>query len=44
MLEDVSKVCPLSMIEKTKLQGLDSELWEVSRKIEDIWRQKSHQN
>jgi hypothetical protein len=36
MLEDLSEVCPLSTTEKTKLQGLDSELWEVSRKIEDI--------
>jgi hypothetical protein len=29
-------VRPLSATEKTKLQGLNSELWEVSRKVEDI--------
>jgi len=35
-LEDLSEVRPLSATEKTKLQGLKSELWEVSRKVEDI--------
>jgi len=35
-LEDLSEVRPLSATEKTKLQGLNSELWEVSRKVEDI--------
>jgi hypothetical protein len=29
-------VRPLSATEKTKLQGPNSELWEVSRKVEDI--------
>jgi len=34
----------LSETEKTKLQGLNSDLWEVNRRVEDIWRQKSRQN
>jgi hypothetical protein len=43
-LENKSEVCPLSETEKTKLQGLNSDLWEVNRRVEDIWRQKSRQN
>ena len=43
-LENLSEVRPLSETEKTKLQGLNSNLWEVNRRVEDIWRQKSRQN
>jgi hypothetical protein len=43
-LENLSEVRPLSETEKTKLQELNSELWEVNRRVEDIWRQKSRQN
>ena len=43
-LENKSEVRPLSETEKTKLQGLNSDLWEVNRRVKDIWRQKSRQN
>jgi hypothetical protein len=43
-IEDLSKVRLLSETKKTKLKNMNSELWEVSRKVEDIWRQKSCQN
>jgi hypothetical protein len=43
-LENLSEVRPLSETKKTKLQGLKSELWEVNKRVEDIWRQKSRQN
>ena len=42
-LENLSEVRPLSKTEKTKLQGLNSEQWEVNRRVEDMWRQKSLQ-
>ena len=43
-IEDLSEVRLLSETEKTKLKNLNSKLWEVSRKVEDIKRQKSCQN
>jgi hypothetical protein len=35
-LENLSEVCPLFETEKTKLQGLKSELWEVNKRVKDI--------
>jgi hypothetical protein len=35
---------PLSESEKERIKFLSSEHWDISRRMEDIWRQKSRLN